>query len=101
MNGWRHDRSRINLRNGRCVNAAARSAGIHASNRMRALWAGAKHAGGFASSDVVQERFTDLGLEFGTAKLGRNAAADVRHVVGWACRGLDPFGSSPCVEVQR
>ena len=59
--------------------------------RLRALWAGAKHARNFAASDVVNEVFSELANEFGQ-ELGRHAKEDAAHVISWAARGMDPFG---------
>ena len=59
--------------------------------RLRALWAGAKHARRLGAADVVVEEFVRLGEQAGLDR-GVNAAADLRHVIGWACRDMDPFG---------
>lgn len=59
--------------------------------RLRALWAGAKHARDMASSDVVADEFLQLAKAMGLAN-GRHADEDVRHVLNWASRGMDPFG---------
>jgi hypothetical protein len=70
--------------------------GSTTQERWRALWAGAKHARRLAASDVVAEEFTELGKQLGLAKgLGRSADEDLRHVIDWACRGLNPFGKGP------
>jgi hypothetical protein len=60
-------------------------------DRLRVIWAGAKLAINVADVEVVKKRFTALGHEFG-GKLGRHAAEDLRQVIDWACRGLDPWG---------
>lgn len=61
--------------------------------RLRALWAGAKHATSIATHHEVLARFTALGAEF-HKQLGRHADEDVRHVVSWATHGRDPFGGN-------
>jgi hypothetical protein len=64
--------------------------------RLRIFWAGAKRARGLASSDVFAEEFTRLADEAGlTASLGRHAAEDIAHVISWAWRGWNPFGTGP------
>jgi hypothetical protein len=35
-------------------------------------------------------------MQMGLARgLGRSADEDLRHVIDWACRGLNPFNSHP------
>jgi hypothetical protein len=59
--------------------------------RLRALWAGAKHACHLASADIVSEAFTGLASEFGD-ELGKRPKEDAAHVIAWAQqRGVDPF----------
>ena len=64
--------------------------------RLRALWAGTKHARQLADGNLVAEAFTRLGKQVGLANgNGGRAVQDLRHVVDWACRGLNPFGKGP------
>ncbi len=58
--------------------------------RLKALWAGAKHACNLASSDIVAEAFTSLASEFGD-DLGKRPKEDAAHVIEWAQRGVNPF----------
>ena len=63
--------------------------------RLRLLWAGAKHARTFGPADVVADRFIALARETGLRRaLGRHADEDLQHVVGWACRGMNPWGAA-------
>jgi hypothetical protein len=59
--------------------------------RLKALWAGAKHARNLGSSDVVAEAFSNLASEFGD-DLGKRPKEDAAHVLLWAQRGVEPFG---------
>jgi hypothetical protein len=59
--------------------------------RLRALWAGAKHASNLASSDIVTLAFSGLASEFGGDELGKRHKEDAAHVIAWAQRGVDPF----------
>jgi hypothetical protein len=64
--------------------------------RVRSLWNFAKAARDCGSSDVVLGEFTKLADITGlTADLGRHGAEDVRHVLSWAMRGLNPFEDGP------
>ncbi len=63
-------------------------------DRLRALWAGAKHARDMAASDVVADEFLQLAKDIGLAN-GQRANEDVKHVISWASRGMDPFGKKP------
>lgn len=62
-------------------------------DRMRALYAGAKHARDFAARDVVTEQFADLARSMGLVPgFGRAADETLSHVLSWAYRDKDPFG---------
>jgi len=58
--------------------------------RLRALWAGVKHARALAAPDVVTRSFNRLASEFGN-ELGKRPKEDAAHVIAWAQRGVDPF----------
>jgi hypothetical protein len=58
--------------------------------RLRALWAGVKHARNLASSDVVARAFNSLASEF-RHELGKRPTEDAAHVIAWAQRGIGPF----------
>ena len=59
--------------------------------RLRALWAGVKHARALAAPGVVAQAFNSLASEFSN-ELGKKAKEDAAHVIAWAQRGVDPFG---------
>jgi len=69
--------------------------------RVRVFWAAAKNARGFAASDVLAAEFLHLAretalvadLEDPVCRL--SGEETVRHVVGWACRGMNPFETGP------
>jgi hypothetical protein len=69
--------------------------------RVRVLWAATKNARSFAASDVLEGEFCQLARDTGlTADLEdpiRRLSGEetVRHVVSWACRGLNPFDTGP------
>jgi hypothetical protein len=69
--------------------------------RVRVLWAAAKNTRVFAASDVVAAEFIKLARDTGlTADLDdpvRRLSGEetVRHVVSWACRGMNPFETGP------
>lgn len=69
--------------------------------RVRVLWAATKNARVFAASDAVAPEFCRLAHDAGlVADLDdhnrRPSGKDtVRHVVDWACRGLNPFETGP------
>jgi hypothetical protein len=60
--------------------------------RLRALWAAVVAARDFGASDVVAQEFLQLARDTGLfTDLGRCADADLRHVIRWAIRDLNPF----------
>lgn len=60
--------------------------------RLRCLWAGAKAASDLGAADVVEDEFLMLARTSGlAADLGRNADADLRHVIRCAMLGMSPF----------
>jgi hypothetical protein len=60
--------------------------------RLRALWAAVVAARDLGASDVVEEHFLRLAHDSGLfADLGRNADADLRHVIRWAMLNQNPF----------
>jgi hypothetical protein len=60
--------------------------------RLRALWAAVVAARDFGASDVIEEEFLRLARDTGlSAELGHSADADLRHVIRWAIRDLNPF----------
>jgi hypothetical protein len=69
--------------------------------RVRALWAATKHARGLAASDVLAAGFLQLARETGLiADLDDpvhrlSGEVTIRHVVNWACRGMNPFETGP------
>jgi hypothetical protein len=64
--------------------------------RIRVLWAAAKNARGLAAIDVLQADFLQLAHDTGlTADLGAHADQTLRHVLGWAARGMNPFETGP------
>jgi hypothetical protein len=69
--------------------------------RVRVLWAATKNARKFAASDVLATEFSQLARDSGlTADLNdpvRHLSGEetVRHVVSWACRGMNPFETGP------
>jgi hypothetical protein len=66
---------------------------IPVGDRVRNLWAGVIAAQGLGAADAVEEEFLRLSYETGlAADLGRHAAEDLRHVVSWAMRRMNPFG---------
>jgi hypothetical protein len=66
------------------------------ADRLLVFWAVAKHAAGFAAWDVHESEFLRFARETGLARdLGRYADEDVRHVIDWARRGLNPFATGP------
>jgi hypothetical protein len=65
---------------------------ITAGDRLRRLWAVAKHTRHFASRQVHENEFLRLADEVGLiADLGRDADGILRHVIRWAWRGMNPF----------
>jgi len=69
--------------------------------RVRVLWAAAKNACELAASDVVAAEFFRLANDSGlTADLNDSARhlsgqETIRHVLDWACRGMNPFETGP------
>lgn len=70
-------------------------------DRVRVLWAATKNARKFAANDVVAAEFSRLARDTGlTADLNDpihrlSGEETVRHVVDWACRGMNPFETGP------
>jgi hypothetical protein len=61
-------------------------------DRLRTLWAAVVAARDLGASDVVEDEFFKLARDAGlAADLGRNADADLRHVIRWAMLGMNPF----------
>jgi hypothetical protein len=66
------------------------------AERVGLFWAAAKHARDFATWDQHESEFIRLGWETGlAAALGRHADEELRHVISWARRGLNPFSHGP------
>jgi len=76
--------------------------------RIRVLWAAAKHARNLGASDVIHDAFTELAIETGLIDargrwvgedvregLRRFGKDDVSHVIAWAMRGSNPFEEGP------
>ncbi len=60
--------------------------------RLRTLWAAVVAARELGASDIVQDQFLKLARETGlVGDLGRNADADLRHVIRWAMIDQNPF----------
>ena len=60
--------------------------------RLQTLWAAVVAARDLGASDVIEEEFVQLARETGVfADLGRHANTDLRHVIRWAIRDLNPF----------
>jgi hypothetical protein len=60
--------------------------------RLKLIWAAVVAARDFGASDVIEQEFLQLARETGVfADLGRYADADLRHVIRWAIRDLNPF----------
>ena len=65
-------------------------------HRLRVLWAAAKVVRGVVRHDIAAAQFCRLAQACGiTSALGLHGREDVRHVVDWALRGLNPFESGP------
>jgi hypothetical protein len=62
--------------------------------RVRAFWAGCAAAADLAAVDQVEADFLAVAYSTGlAADVGAHADEDLRHVIGWALRGGDPFGA--------
>jgi hypothetical protein len=60
--------------------------------RIRLFWSYAKAARDLGATDVIQAEFLELARTTClAADLGRHVDEDLRHVLGWAARGLNPF----------
>jgi hypothetical protein len=69
---------------------------VPAGQRLRTLWAVAKHTRDLATHDVHESEFLRLAGQIGLiADLGRHADVILRHVIGWAWRGMNPFPKGP------
>src|SRR5829696_6858509 len=65
-------------------------------DRLQVFWAVAKRARDFAVWDVHASQFLRLAQETGLAtELGRHANEDLRHVIHWAWRAMNPFANGP------
>jgi hypothetical protein len=81
------------------LSRVATHAALRISNRsvplkihLRLFWAYAKAARDLGASDVVEVEFLELARNTGlAADLGRHADEELRHVLRWAARGLNPF----------
>jgi hypothetical protein len=63
--------------------------------RLRLLWRVAQAARGKACEAELRRQFLDRARKSGlTAAIGRHGEEDVAHVVNWALRGRDPWGST-------
>lgn len=82
--------------------------GRSTNERIRILWAAAKNARDAGAADVVCEAFVLLAVEVNL--IDRNGrwtgndvredrrpfgAEDVKHVISWAWRGMNPFQTGP------
>ena len=64
--------------------------------RIETLWSGAYAARDLGTADIVGASFLDLARKTGlVVALGGHGTEDVRHVIWWALRGLDPFDREP------
>jgi hypothetical protein len=75
--------------------------------RLHVLWAAAKAARDLGASDVVADAFEGLAVEVSlidhhgrwtgadVRAIRRYAADDIRHVISWAVRGMNPFEGGP------
>jgi hypothetical protein len=64
--------------------------------RIRIFWATARAACDYGAGDTVQFEFMQLARATGLiSDLGRHGEEDVRHVLSWAMRALNPFEHGP------
>jgi hypothetical protein len=64
--------------------------------RIHRFWAIAKGSRDLAASDVLTREFRRIAYETKlVADLGWHGAEDVRHVLDWALRGMNPFETGP------
>ena len=74
---------------------------LPAKQRIQSLWSAAKAARSVAPADVLAAGLFQLASEAGlTADLNncrpKGAGIEsVRHVIDWACRGINPFETGP------
>ena len=94
----RYDRAASSTDSGgyRDAGARLRATALNCANppgeRLRTLWAAVVAARELGASDIVQDQFLKLARETGlVGDLGRNADADLRHVIRWAMIDQNPF----------
>jgi len=62
--------------------------------RIKTFWAWAEALRYVAPQEQIKQQFTALAKQSGLIiDLGHHGEEDVRHVLDWALRGLNPFGS--------
>jgi hypothetical protein len=60
--------------------------------RLRVLWAAVIASRDFGASDVIEEAFLQVARDTEPfAELGSRADIELRHVIRWAIRDLNPF----------
>jgi hypothetical protein len=69
---------------------------IPATDRLRTLWAVAKHTRNLVTRHAHESEFLRLAGEAGLiGDLGRDADGILRHVIRWAWLGMNPFSRGP------